>query len=80
MKAEKRRPARQAERRLSQEPSMSITRSPFLREVNREHSQTQRPIHRCEFIPVGLLAILRTLARRSNGDTRPITFGPEVKR
>jgi hypothetical protein len=47
------------------------------REDTRDHSKTQRPVCRREYIPVGLLAVLRILARRNNGDERSITFGPE---
>jgi hypothetical protein len=53
---------------------MLIQQCPPPRESNREQSQTQRT-NRREFIPVGLLAIIRILVRRSNGDSSLITFG-----
>jgi hypothetical protein len=52
---------------------MSILQCPPRRENNREPSPTQRSNHR-EFFPVGLLAIIRILARRTNGDSSLITF------
>jgi hypothetical protein len=57
---------------------MHIQQYPPCRENNREHFQTQR-IHRCEIIPWSLLAVIRILARCSNGDERLIIFGPEVE-
>jgi hypothetical protein len=52
---------------------------PSFRDTNREYPQTQRP-RRCEHIPVGLLAIIRLLARCTSGDSHLIVFGPEGKR
>jgi hypothetical protein len=58
---------------------MHTIQSPFRSESSRKPSRTQRPVHRREFLPVGVLALIRILTRRSNNEERPLIFGPEVK-
>jgi hypothetical protein len=45
------------------------------RDNNRTYPQTQRPARRREYIPVGLLVLIRILARGTNGPSSLITFG-----
>jgi len=60
---------------------------PECRESNRVSLPAQRPVRaqrskRREFIPVGLLAVIRILARRTNGehgDRHPIIFREEAQ-
>ena len=57
-----------------------MSKCPSYAELNRDCSRPQRPTRRrYEFIPVGLLVIIRVLAHRANGERTLITFGPETK-